>query len=159
MKNIYIIPGWQESSKYKIYQTLAMLAKKKGYDVLFYDVDWNKPLSKQIFSVQENSVIIGFSLGAVLAHLIAQKYKCRKLILASMTPPHSFKDMKLKNELINLLGQSFIEDISKKLHSKHYALNQVIIYGDREGEQGDVIVPHTGHRLNRRYNKEIINLL
>ena len=53
MKKIYIIPGWQESSKYKIYQTLAMLAKKKGYDVLFYDVDWNKPLSKQIFSVQK----------------------------------------------------------------------------------------------------------
>lgn len=159
MKKIYIIPGWQESSKYKIYQSLASLAKEKGYEVVFYDINWNKPFSAQIFEVQKNSVIFGFSLGAILAYLIAQDYECQKLILASMTPLRSFKDEKLKNELSDLLGKSLIDDISKKLLSKNRALKQIMLYGDKEEEQGDIIVPDTGHRLNTRYNKEIVNLL
>ena len=95
MKNFfYIIPGWSESSKYKIYQFLARSAKRKGYDVIFYDINWGNPLSSQIFPVRKNSVIFGFSLGAIFARLIAQKYECEKLILASMTPLYSFKDKK-----------------------------------------------------------------
>jgi pimeloyl-ACP methyl ester carboxylesterase len=158
-KIIYIIPGWKESSQYKIYQSLAALAKKKGYDVIFYEIDWDKSLSSQIFPVQKNAIILGFSLGAILAHLIAQKYECRKLILASMTPLHSFKNNKAKKELIDLLGHAFVEDISKKLRIKNRARSQVIVYGDREGEQGDIIVPRTGHRLNARYIKELVESL
>ena len=158
-KIIYIIPGWKESSQYKIYQSLAASAKKKGYDAIFYEIDWSRPLSSQIFPVQKDAIVFGFSLGAILARLIAQKYACRKLILASMTPPRSFKDKKLKKELADLLGRAFVEDISKKLHIKHRARNQVIIYGDREAESGDSIVPRTGHRLNARYIKEIVGLL
>jgi len=158
-KTIHIIPGWKESSKYKIYQSLAELSREKGYDAIFYDVDWNKPLSSQIFPVQKNAIVFGFSLGAILAHLIAQQYKCRKLILASMTPFYSFKNKKIKRELIDLWGKMFIEDISKKLRTKHRACNQTVIYGDREDEPGDIIVPRTGHRLNARYNETIAKLL
>jgi pimeloyl-ACP methyl ester carboxylesterase len=158
-KIIYIIPGWKESSKYKIYQSLAALAKEKGYNAIFYEIDWNKLLSSQIFPVQKNAIILGFSLGAILAHLIAQKHECRKLILASMTPPHSFENKKIKNELADLLSQTFVEDISKKLRTKHCARNQVIVYGDREEEPGDIIIPRTGHRLNARYIKMLVELL
>jgi len=158
-KIIYIIPGWKESSRYKIYQAFATLAEKKGYNAIFYEIDWSRPLSSQIFPVQKDAVVFGFSLGAILARLIAQEYACRKLILASMTPLHSFKDKKMKNELAGLLGQAFVEDISKKLRAKHHARNQVIIYGDREEEPGDIIVPRTGHRLNARYAEEIVGLL
>ncbi len=159
MKYLYIFAGWNESSSYKVYQTLALLAKEKGYSVILHDIDWSKPLSSQIFPIQKNSVIFGFSLGAIFAHLIAQDYECHKLILASMTPFRSFTDVKLKNELISLLGQSFIEDISRQLHSKNLARRQIILYGDREEESGDIIVVRTGHRLNDRYIKEIVGLL
>lgn len=159
MKIIYIIPGWKEYSRYKIYQSLVASAKEKGYDAIFYEIDWNRQLSSQIFSVQKDAVIFGFSLGAILARLIAQEYACRKLILASMTPFHSFKDKKMKKELADLFGRAFVEDISKKLHTKHRARSQMIIYGDREEESGDIIVPRTGHRLNARYIKEIVGLL
>ncbi|MBI2482315.1 MAG: hypothetical protein HYV76_02025 [Candidatus Vogelbacteria bacterium] len=158
-KTLYIIPGWGEYSRYKIYQSLAVLAKKKGYSVVFYDVDWNKSLSSQIFPVKKSDVIFGFSLGAIFGHLIAQKYECNKLILASMTPLYSFKDKKIKKQLVDLLGKVFIEDVAKKLTSKHWAKKQVIIYGDQEDEPGDIIIPRTGHRLNARYNKTIIELL
>lgn len=158
-KIIYIIPGWKESSQYKVYQSLAALAKKKGYSVIFYEIDWNKLLSSQIFPVQKSAVVFGFSLGAVLAHLIAQKYVCRKLILASMTPLHSFKDNGRKRELADLLGRAFVGDVSKKLRATHHARGQVILYGDREEELGDIIVPRTGHRLNARYVEKVIELL
>lgn len=158
-KIIYIIPGWKESSRYKIYQSLAALANEKGYSTIFYEIDWSKPLSSQIFPVQKNAVVFGFSLGAILARLIAQKYACRKLILASMTPLHSFKDKRMRKELADLLGRAFVEDISKKLRATHRARGQTIIYGDREEEPGDIIVPRTGHRLNARYIKEIVELL
>lgn len=158
-KIIYIIPGWSESSRYKIYQSLVTLANEKGYRAIFYEIDWNKPLSSQIFSVQKDAIIFGFSLGAILAHLIAQKYVCRKLILASMTPLHSFKDKKTKKELADLLGRAFVGDVSKKLRTTHRARSQVILYGDREEEPGDIIVPRTGHRLNTRYVKEVVGLL
>lgn len=159
MKIIYIIPGWKESSQYKIYQSLAASAKEKGYDTIFYEIDWSKPLSSQIFPVQKDAIVFGFSLGAILARFIAQKHICRKLILASMTPLHSFKDKKLKKELADLLGRAFVEDMSKKLRTKHRAHSQMIIYGSREEEPGDIIVPRTGHRLNARYIKEIVGLL
>lgn len=76
-----------------------------------------------------------------------------------MTPPHSFKNKKLKKELADVLGGAFVEDISKKLRTKHCARSQMIIYGDREEEPVDIIVPRTGHRLNARYIKEIAELL
>lgn len=158
-KYFYIIPGWSESSKYKIYQSLARAAEKEGYKVVFYEIDWNKTLSSQLFPVQKNSIIFGFSLGAIFARLIAQKYECKKLILASMTPLYSFKDKKIKKALIELLNKKFVEDISKNLRTKHRAGSQVIIYGDREDEKGDIIVSRTGHRLNSRYVQEVIKLL
>jgi len=55
-KIIYIIPGWKESSQYKIYQSLVALAKEKGYDAIFYEIDWSRPLSSQIFPVQKDAV-------------------------------------------------------------------------------------------------------
>ena len=158
-KIIYIIPGWNESSQYKIYQSLATLAREKGYKVIFYDINWNKSLSSQIFSIEKNAIIFGFSLGAIFARLIAQRYKYRKIILASMTPYYSFKNKELKDRLVKLLGKKFIEDIHKEFRLKHSLHDQIIIYGDREKEQGDIIIPKTGHRLNIRYNKKIIELL
>lgn len=159
MKKLYIIPGWQEFSRYKIYQSLASLANEKGYTVVFYDIDWTRSLSSQIFPVQKQDVVFGFSLGAVFARLIAQNYECYKLILASMTPLRSFENEKDKRELADLLGSDFTEDITVRLQPNHRASSQVVLYGDREGEAGDVIVPKTGHRLNARYINAIGELL
>ena len=159
MKRFYIIPGWNESSSYKIYQSLAKTAQKDGYEVVFYNIDWDKKLSAQVFPVEKNSIIFGFSLGAILASLVAQKYKCKKLILGSMTPLYYFKDKKMKKELIELLGKNIVDDLVKNVRTKNKALNQITIYGDREKEDGNIIVSKTGHRLNQRYNNIVSDLL
>jgi len=90
-KKIYIIPGFEETTKRRPYQLLRKIAKDEGYEVVFKNIDWNKKLSQQIFSVSDNDIIFGFSLGAVLAWLIAQEYRCKHIILASMTPHYSCK--------------------------------------------------------------------
>lgn len=159
MKKLYIIPGWGESSKYKIYQSLGSMAVEKGYEVVFYDIDWNKTFSSQVFAVQEDCTLVGFSLGAIFARMIAQKFKCKKLICASMTPVNSFADETSRTELVKLLGREIVDDISSSLKPTHLAEATVVMYGDKEGEIGDIIVKQTGHRLNARYNKAIVELL
>ena len=39
------------------------------WDPTCNDIDWKRPLSAQMFSVEEDAVIVGFSLGAILAWL------------------------------------------------------------------------------------------
>ncbi len=158
-KIIYIIPGWEETCKRKPYQLLAEIAEKKGYEVVHKNVDWNKELSSQIFPVSKDAIIIGFSLGAVLAWLIAQNYECKHIILASMTPYYYWKDKKMIKELINITGLKFVNDIIKNINPIHLANKQTIMYGDKENESGDIIVPNTGHRLSKDYFNEINKIL
>jgi len=158
-KIIYIIPGWEETCRRKPYKLLAKIAENKGYEVVFKNVDWSRPLSLQIFQVPKNAVVFGFSLGAVLAWLVAQDYKCRHIILASMTPYYSWKTPKIKKALIDLAGSKFVNDVAKNLNLKHKAKKQTIIYGDLEEEPGDILVTNTEHELNENYIKEIARIL
>lgn len=158
-KVFYIIPGWQESCADKPYQLLARAVKEKGYEVISRDVDWTKPLSPQVFSIPREAVVFGFSLGAILAWLVAQKYPCRHLILASMTPHRSFVDAEIKKALVDLVGQAFVDDVVQHLTPTHHAEKQTIFYGDQEEEPADVLVLHTEHELNERYREEILKLL
>lgn len=158
-KILYIIPGYQDTSRRKPYQSLATIARKKGYEVVFYNINWKKRLSPQVFPVPKNAVIFGFSLGAILARLVAQDYPCRHLILASMAPLYSFKGGKNKKPLVDLLGSRYIEDIAKNLKLKHLADKQTRMYGALEGGRGDIIVPNTEHELSEQYIKEIARIL
>ena len=158
-KILYIIPGLEETTRRRPYQLLRKMAEKKGYEVVFKNVDWSKPLSPQVFSIPKNAVIFGFSLGAVLAWLVAQDYECKHVILASMTPSYSWKDKKIKKALIEIVGLKFVNDVIKNLTSKHKAEVQTIMYGDLEEESGDILVRSTEHELNERYIKEIAKLL
>jgi len=158
-KILYIIPGWEESCRRKPYQSLARIAKKKGYEVVLNNVNWNKRLSPQVFPIPKNAVVFGFSLGAVLAWLVAQDFPCRHLILASMTPHYSWKDQKIRKALVDLAGSRFVNDVTKNLSLKHQARKQTLMYGKHEEEPGDIIVPNTGHKLSDRYIKEIARIL
>jgi len=158
-KILYIIPGWQENCNSKRYQSLVNAAENKGYQVVCKNVDWGKLLSSQIFAISKEAVLFGFSLGAILAWLIAQKYPCRHLILASMTPHYSFTDPKIKKALIDLTGKEFVDDVVDNLKPAHQAEKQTIMYGNWEEEAADVLVPDTKHGLNKNYIAEIAKIL
>lgn len=158
-KLLYIIPGWQEHGNDAPYQQLANAAQEKGYEVVCPDVDWRTPLSQQIFPVTQDSVVFGFSLGAILARLVAQQHPCRHLILASMTPDHNFINPEIKKALVDLVGKEFVDDIIGSLASTNQAEKQTTLYGELEKEPADILVLHTEHELNDAYIKEIVKLL
>ena len=158
-KILYVIPGLEETTRRRPYQSLRKIAEKKGYEVVFKNVDWNLPLSPQVFSIPKNSVIFGFSLGAVLAWLVAQDYECKHIILASMTPSYSWKDKKIKKALTEIVGLKFVNDVIKNLTLKHKAEAQTTMYGDLEEESADILVRNTEHELSEKYIKEIAKLL
>jgi len=158
-KVLYIIPGFEETTRRKPYQLIAKLAREKGYEVVFHNINWRKTLSSQIFEVPEHAVIFGFSLGAIVAWIVAQKNTCEHIILASMTPHYSFKDKEIKKALVDLIGLEFVEDVIKNLKKKHKAKKQTIVYGDKEEEKADILVYKTGHELSDNYIKVIKKLI
>lgn len=153
-KKLYIIPGWKETTRRRCYQVLAKNALYKGYQVVKINPDWKKPLSTQIFPVKKESVIFGFSLGAVLAHLVARKYPCKRVLLASMTPFEYLKD----KDWNNYLGKNIAKDLAK---IKFVPLECLTIefYGALEGEGKGIVVPATGHELNSLYISTILEYL
>ena len=159
MEILYIIPGWEDTGNEEGYQKLQRAAEEKGYEVVIKNIDWAKPLSQQTFTVSPESVVFGFSLGAILAWLVAQENRYRHLILASMTPHYSFTDEKIKKALIELAGEAFVTDIIDNLKKTHLADRQTILYGDKENELADVLVSDTGHELTDNYVKAVAELL
>lgn len=158
-KILYIIPGWEDDCSDKQYQQLASAAKEKDYEVKFQNIDWKRPLSSQIFAVPPEATVFGFSLGALMARLVAQNYHCQHIILASMTPDYNFTDPEIKKALVDLAGIEFIDDLTKNLKLKHKANKQTLLYGSLEEEDGDILVPDTEHELNEQYIKEIAKIL
>lgn len=158
-KKFYIIPGWRETCRRRQYQDLGKAVNKKGYEPIFVKVDWNNKISEQIFTIEKDSIIFGFSLGALLARLVAQKYECELVIFASMTPLRHFKGGEQEKMLMDVIGNSFIGDVKKNLKNKIKAKRKVLIYGDKEGEMGDFIVKNTDHEISKNYIKKVLELI
>lgn len=158
-KVIHIIPGWEDSCGDEQYQKLVGMAKSKNYAVICHDVNWKVPLSKQYFDVNEDDVIFGFSLGAILAWLIAQDKVCGHLILASKTLHKSFVDPNDIKALVELAGEEFVKDIIDNLSPTNKAKKQTVMYGSLEGEEADVLVPNTEHEISDAYIEEVGKLL
>lgn len=149
---IHVITGYKDSiAKYK---TLGKVRK----------IDWDKPLSSQVFKVNKNDTIIGFSLGAVLACLIAKKYGCRA-ILCSMTDIQSYKRSIWISEMDKSLNKedalNYVEDIMS-LNLKPNKDSSIILAGELEKKgvwKGDLLVPETGHVMNKAYINAIMKIL
>jgi esterase/lipase len=165
-KTIYIIPGLGESNRLIRYQKLAAELQGKGCVIKKIDPDWQKPLSEQIIKVEKNAVVIGFSLGAVLAYLIAEKFPCKKVIFASMSPIHTFKtksSIKSLNTIMPLEKASAIVKDWKniKVSLSNFKTPFVRLVGEYEKGMGtaDVYVPNAGHYLGKKYREEILKFV
>ncbi len=157
-RKFYIIPGWNETCKRKQYQSLAKAVRDVGFDVIFKNVDWNKNISKQTFKVEKDSIVFGFSMGALLARLIAQENKCALAIFASMTPLRHFKGGEQEKILAEVIGKRCLNDIKKNLKPKLKSPG-ILIYGDKENERADFLIKDTGHEISKNYIDKIIEMI
>ena len=164
MKNFYIVVGFNEKSNYKIYQKFAEEILNKNYNVRFVDLNFKINLSKQIFKINKNDILFGFSIGAIFVLLLSQKYKCKKIFLASMTPLSYFldkKEIEIFKELEKIFNKDFVLDIKNNLKNKSLCENIYNFYGDREDmdKEKNITIKNTGHRMNTNYIKEILKYL
>ncbi|HAO65022.1 TPA: hypothetical protein DCQ44_03530 [Candidatus Taylorbacteria bacterium] len=151
--NFYIIAGWCDTTGRAPYQRLAEIARFKGYNVMKVNPEWDEALSGQIFPVTENDVVFGFSMGAILACMVGQRYPHRKLILASMTPV-----LDLSRPSLNILGKALSTDCKK---FKYGGVNATYFYGERELDSSldslrrhcaeFKVVPKACHQLSSEY--------
>ena len=155
MKNLYVIPGWCDTTGRKPYYELCEIARKKGYNVIKKNLDWDESLLKQIFPISKNDVIFGFSLGAVFACMIARKYPHKKLIAASMSPV-----LDLPEQTLKILGKEVAADCRR---FRYGGVKAVYLYGEGEIDKsldkikkmGIKIVPNCCYQLNSEYVQHI----
>lgn len=153
------------SCRRKEYRKLSALLELKGFKIRDVNPDWYKPLSTQIFPVPKNSMVFGFSVGAVLAYLIVKKYPCKKLILASISPIHTFKFRSEVKFLSKYMKKELAVPIAKdtkkiKIDLEKIKTPYVTFKGKLErGITGQVEILRTGHRLTKTYIKCIADLL
>jgi hypothetical protein len=167
-KVIYIIPGFGETCKELRYKKLAQALKSKEFAVHQVKINWNKPISTQVFNVERDAIVIGFSFGALIAYLIVKQYPYRKAIFASMSPIDNKKIFGYKvfiSYLQTYMSQGNAEavfnDISKiKIDLKSVKIPYIRLAGEYEKLiKADILIPKTEHWITPQYIKVIKNLV
>jgi alpha/beta superfamily hydrolase len=166
-KIIYIIPGLGERCDESQYQDLAQALEKKGYRVHQVNPNWYRPLSEQIFPVEKDAIVFGFSFGAIIAYLVAQKYPCKKVLLASLSPLETFSFESLVDDYAEHMSKDLAVEIAtdvKKIDISLQSLKTpfVTLAGDVElkdiTEGAHILVPGTSHKITKPYIKCILEL-
>jgi len=103
------------------------------------EIDWNKVKTQPI---RTKDTLIGFSLGANLAINYAMKNKVKHLILCSPTPDEHYKVKADKVTYILGEKEKWLIDFTKKEHKCK-----------------PILVPKTGHEINRAYIDTIFEVL
>ncbi len=135
-KKIVFIPGLGERAK--DYNHLSKYMK-------VYDVDWNKirlPRGKI-------DILIGFSMGAVLACEYAEDHKIDTVILCSLTPCIDTLERLKAKEIIFVVGEK-----EKWAYKNNLKLIKTI-----KCKRRIIIVPKADHRINKDYKKVLLDIL
>ena len=151
------------------YVNLSNSLKKMGYIVVHINPDWEKPLTEQIFKVEKDAIVFGFSMGAVLAYLSAEKYPCKKLIVASISPVHTFKYRSFQKFLSEHMSReksiNASEDIlAIKIDLESLKTPHVSLMGQKEElskreKTADISIPKANHYVGKAYAEAILKLL
>ena len=109
--------------------------------------DWNNgSLSKMKLGKPE--VLVGFSLGCMIATMHAEKYKTKTLILCSPTPDETLKNVKA-DKVVFIVGEkeSFVLENVKRMAVSLKCKWSI------------VIAEKSGHKIDKNYQKILINIL
>ncbi len=142
--------------------------KKSGNLVVPINPDWYQSISKQIVKTKTNSIIFGFSYGAILAYLTARKYKCNKIILGSIAPIHIFSLQSLIKENLEHMSKELAiaqaEDIKNiKISLDKLDCPYITLAGELEPpimkNNVNFIIPKANHYLSKNYIDGICKII
>lgn len=180
-QKIYIIPGLGEGLKDKPYFELITYFKSKGLDTIFYGPKWSRNTIERWLSDFEeilkndsldNSIVLGFSLGALIAVLSTKRHKFSKLILCSLSPYFSDDIKHIPKLAEKYLGKRRMEAFKRQSFPKDTKNSVIFLSGSEEkdlfpnsnkkyfdlwkGSKKFIVVPEAGHDIsNLNYIKEI----
>lgn len=135
-KRIVFIPGLGERAK--DYKRLSKYMK-------IHDIDWNK------IRLPRNNpdILVGFSMGAVLAFEYAENHKVDTLILCSLTPCiDTLKGIKV-NKVIFLVGEK-----EKWAYKDHLRLAKTL-----RNKSKVLMIPGADHKITGDYLKKLVNIV
>jgi alpha-beta hydrolase superfamily lysophospholipase len=163
-KIVYIIPGLGEHCDEVRYKNLAKSLEKVGYNVKKINPDWYKPVSQAIFPVPKNAIVFGFSMGGVLAYLVAKKYPCKKVIFGSLSPISTFSFKSFSKDLYPYMSKEMAHNIAKDVKNIKVSLKSlktpfITLAGEKEKMKADFLVPATEHYMSKNYINCISKLL
>jgi pimeloyl-ACP methyl ester carboxylesterase len=144
----YLIPGAFEDLKDRNYQSVLDAYKDAGYEPKFIIIDWKyKTIDDWVEQVRtkipkqdlKNSLLSGFSWGAMIAFTVAAKYTNPKGLLLHDLSPYFAEDLpRVKQSWLKWAGKKRLENF-KQLQAmelaKHINCPTVLFLGigDRKG--------------------------
>ncbi|MBP6881689.1 MAG: hypothetical protein KBC35_03625 [Candidatus Pacebacteria bacterium] len=144
-KIFFLIPGFKEQASDEQYQWLIKHIQKAGWKVVKVPVEWNRTtLSKnaRVFEVffnthkgRENRVL-GFSYGAVITLLTANKLQPDKIYLCSLSPDFREDVDSMPVWLKKYIGKKRLLDVETRsgiVIAKQLSIPSVVFYGEEEG--------------------------
>lgn len=155
----YIIPGYKETINN--YRWLIVEAKKK-YDVEFLDLQLknNSLLELSKTKIESNSIVFGFSTGALIAYKL--KTSVRKGVYCSMSELLGSDTKPILKHMVKYFGNKTTNELRKLRYGKPKAKKFVIFCGDKEISKrmitfGKVkIIKNTGHEFTKAYRQAVL---
>lgn len=119
---VYIIPGFDQFTEARGYRAIAAKFKATGARVIIVTINWKyqtvtsytRKLLKQIYHPEEKTIcLFGFSMGAMVALLIARKLEINCLMLCSMSPYFRENLHKMNSDDQTSLGVRRLRDFER----------------------------------------------
>ena len=184
----YIIPGWGErltdknyrqliravSPKYEVVPLRVQTRNRKyslGSEASFFGVA--KKISDQMPVSTDRDVLLGFSIGALLAYQIARYRKFKNIILCSLPPLFGNDIFQFSKKEISDLALGQQKEMSKLKYFPLLTKNVTIFWGEKEAEAVQLrgrqlalrkgwksfIVKKAGHKLGGEYLDKLLEFV
>ena len=146
-KTAYIIPGFTESPRQKVYQEIARTFQAKGVSPIPVPVKWRRKvmsdytrefLKKYPSKKFARVYILGFSFGAVMAFLTTPTIRPKALILCSLSPYFAADIPLLKKSWKRLVGQKRLTDFKQYDFNKtarQINCRTILLVGEKENQR------------------------
>lgn len=109
-------------------------------------IDWNKGIVTP--KIKEKHILIGFSLGCIIACIHAEKTKVNTLVLCSPSPDETLKNIKA-NKVVFIFGEK----------EKWIAENVVRMAQTLKCKYDIYIVPNATHKITKTYLSLLLNII
>jgi pimeloyl-ACP methyl ester carboxylesterase len=118
MKTVLFVPGFQESLKSRDYCSVIKAIESKGYNVTFVPIQWQRTTIRdwlleldRVYAAcdPKETILAGFSYGAMTAFLAAVKRNPAELWLFSLSPYFSDDIPTLKKSWLNSIGHRRVD--------------------------------------------------